>query len=186
MSFWRNLMPYNDRQPMQVIIADNDTYRFQPNVVITYLLDNGSITLDQIIAAFDGYGADLEQFAQLIDSSFDYYVDLPYVSDDALNEMACKINHRNVHLDRVEPTWQPLVRDENGGICFRKNSVVEYLVINNTLTIAELIKSRTIFPIADFEQLFMLCGYSVDAFTSEIVVRQSTVAILHKKAKLFM
>lgn len=66
-------------QPLYV--DDQDVLRFKENKIVTYLLENGGIDLNQIAAK--GFNvADEEQFAQLIGYSHSGFGDLSYVSDE--------------------------------------------------------------------------------------------------------
>lgn len=74
-------------KPIQPIITDeHGTYRFVPNEIVRYLLDNGGIDLNQIALKAqtgDGFSQeDQEQFAQLIGYSVVGSGDLSYMSDE--------------------------------------------------------------------------------------------------------
>lgn len=74
-------------KPIQPIEEDvNGTYRFVPNEIVRYLLDNGGIDLNQIALKAqtgDGFSQeDQEQFAQLIGYSVVGSGDLSYMSDE--------------------------------------------------------------------------------------------------------
>lgn len=65
--------------PMQPIIVDADgVNRFQPNHIVSFLLESGPYDLNQLALA-DFSDKDWRQFAQLIGYSVDGYHDLPYV-----------------------------------------------------------------------------------------------------------
>ena len=69
-------------RPLQPIITDeHGTFRFVPNKIVQYLLDNGGIDLNQI-ACQDFSQEDQEQFAQLIGYSVVGSGDLSYMSDE--------------------------------------------------------------------------------------------------------
>lgn len=68
------------RNPIQpVVIAKDGIIRFKKNEIVSYLLDNGGIDLNQI-AIQEFSDDDREQFAQLIGYSISGYGDLPYAS----------------------------------------------------------------------------------------------------------
>jgi len=74
--------------PMQAIIVDkNGAHRFSANAICRYLIDNGSIDLNEI--ATHGFSPeDQRQFAQLIGYSLSGYSELSNV-DDVSYEAAC-------------------------------------------------------------------------------------------------
>ena len=71
------------KHPMQPIYKDrHGTVRFKPNAVVSYLLDNGGLNMNDLgIVGFPK--EDQEQFAQLIGYSLGGFGDLSYVSDSA-------------------------------------------------------------------------------------------------------
>ncbi|WP_300440415.1 hypothetical protein [uncultured Mameliella sp.] len=79
------------RQPIQPLTEDkHGVLRFQGNAIVTHLLDNGGIDLNQI-AVMDFSREDREQFAQLIGYSWSGACDLRYMSDEVLD--AAKAMH---------------------------------------------------------------------------------------------
>ena len=75
------------KHPMQTIVLDNGTPRFQENKIVRYLLDivrhKGICDMNQLaILPFDN--GDREQFAQLIGYSVSGFLELSYVSDEAV------------------------------------------------------------------------------------------------------
>lgn len=81
------------KHPIQPLAQDEQgILRFKPNAIVSYLLDNGGIDLNQIATlGFDR--EDHEQFAQLIGYSLGGYSDLSYVKDETwetANRMAEK------------------------------------------------------------------------------------------------
>lgn len=67
--------------PMQPIITDeHGVVRFKVNAVVRYLLDNGSLDLNDLMQE-SFHHEDLEQFAQLIGYSVDGFASLSYASD---------------------------------------------------------------------------------------------------------
>ena len=77
------------RHPMQpVVIAEDGCHRFKENKIVTYLLDNGGVDLNQL-AVIGFSNEDREQFAQLIGYSVSGTSTLEYVSDETYyNAMA--------------------------------------------------------------------------------------------------
>ena len=82
------------KQPMQPIVIDeHGVKRFKKNAIVRYLIDHGSIKL-QDIAHLEFSQEDREQFAQLIGTSLSLVGDLPYVSDETYaiaEEMSAKL-----------------------------------------------------------------------------------------------
>ena len=73
------------KNPMQPLIMDeNNTVRFKSNKIVSYLLDKGGITLNDL-AVMPFSQDDKEQFAQLIGYSIKGYFELSYVSDESCN-----------------------------------------------------------------------------------------------------
>ena len=71
--------------PVQPLIdTESGDVRFKENKIVTYLLDNGGIDLNQI-AQLDFSREDREQFAQLIGYSYSGASDLSYMSDEVLS-----------------------------------------------------------------------------------------------------
>lgn len=69
------------KHPIQPIEEDkHGTIRFKTNAVVSYLLDNGSIDMNDL-AVIDFAQEDREQFAQLIGYSLSGFGDLSYVSN---------------------------------------------------------------------------------------------------------
>ena len=69
--------------PMQPIgFADDGCIRFKPNKIVQYLLDAGTIDLNQL-SLMPFTDADWDQFYQLIGYSVSGYCDLSNVGDDA-------------------------------------------------------------------------------------------------------
>ena len=69
-------------KPIQPIEKDNSGhYRFVPNKIVKYLLDEGPFILSDL-ACLDFSDEDWEQFAQLIGYSLGGFGELSYVSDD--------------------------------------------------------------------------------------------------------
>lgn len=76
------------KHPIQPTETDeHGVLRFKPNAIVRYLLDNGSIDLNDL-AALDFSQDDREQFAQLIGYSISGYSELSYVSDDTCGAAA--------------------------------------------------------------------------------------------------
>lgn len=74
--------------PMQAIIVDeNGVHRFSANAICRYLIDKGSLNLNDI-AGREFPPEDRRQFAQLIGYSLSGYSELSYV-DDISYETAC-------------------------------------------------------------------------------------------------
>ena len=70
------------KHPIQPLIEDNNgTVRFKENVLVTYILDNGGIDLNDL-ALIDFPLNDREQFNQLIGYSLSGYGELGFVSDE--------------------------------------------------------------------------------------------------------
>lgn len=68
--------------PIQPIENDeHGTARFKENKVVSYLLDNGSLDLNQLMSQ-NFPKADMEQFAQLIGYSLGGFSELSYVSNE--------------------------------------------------------------------------------------------------------
>lgn len=68
-------------QPMQPLYTDRrGVVRFKENAVVSYLLDKGGLTLNDL-ALVDFPQEDLEQFAQLIGYSLRGFGELHYVSN---------------------------------------------------------------------------------------------------------
>ena len=69
------------KHPIQPVAEDeHGTIRFKPNAIVSYLLDNGGIDMNDL-AMVNFSQEDREQFAQLIGYSLSGYADLSYVSD---------------------------------------------------------------------------------------------------------
>lgn len=64
---------------------------------------------------------------------------------------------------------QPLVRDEQGGLRFKENSIVKFLAANRLNELA-----RMNFPSEDWEQLAQLIGYSLSGFGELSYVSEDT------------
>ena len=75
-------MSNNPMQPL--IIDEKNIVRFKANKIVSYLLDNSGITLNDL-AAMPFSQEDREQFAQLIGYSIKGYFELSYVSDKSCN-----------------------------------------------------------------------------------------------------
>ena len=73
------------KHPIQPIYTDkHGTYRFKPNKIVQYLLDNGGLDLNDIaVAPFEN--EEHEQFAQLIGYSLSGFGSLSYTSDETYN-----------------------------------------------------------------------------------------------------
>lgn len=68
--------------PIQPLSQDETgQFRFQPNRIVQYLLDNGRIDMN-FLATLDFSDNDREQFAQLIGYSLNGFSELSYVSDE--------------------------------------------------------------------------------------------------------
>jgi hypothetical protein len=77
------------KHPMQPIVWAGDTIRFKENAIIRYLIDHGSISLNDIaVLASDPSNGftrnDQEQLAQLIGYSVSGFGDLPYASKETV------------------------------------------------------------------------------------------------------
>jgi len=68
------------KHPIQPVLSVNNVLRFKENAIVSYLLDNGGITLNDI-AFLDFSDEDREQFAQLIGYSLSGFGDLYYTSN---------------------------------------------------------------------------------------------------------
>lgn len=87
------------KHPMQPIVWVGDTIRFKQNNIVRYLIDHGSISLNQIAAlAQDGRSGftqeDQEQLAQLIGYSVSGFGDLSYASEETVaqaDEIAARL-----------------------------------------------------------------------------------------------
>lgn len=84
----------NPKHPMQPIVVDeNGTKRFKANAIVRYLVNHGSINLNDI-AALEFSQEDREQLAQLIGYSIGGFGELSYVSDETYEiseEMSAKL-----------------------------------------------------------------------------------------------
>lgn len=69
------------REPMQPLVMVDDVIRFQENVIVRRLLDEGGIDLNQMQTWFDVPQKDWEQFYQLIGYSLSGFHELSKVSD---------------------------------------------------------------------------------------------------------
>lgn len=70
------------KNPIQPLFTDNHgTVRFKENKIVSYLLDNGGIDMNQL-AALSFTQDDREQFAQLIGYSLCGFDELRYVSNE--------------------------------------------------------------------------------------------------------
>lgn len=74
-------------QPIQPLVIDHrGVERFKANAVVTYLLDHGSIDMNQIVRRFFTEKAfpqeDMEQFLMLIGYSLSGFGGISYVSDE--------------------------------------------------------------------------------------------------------
>lgn len=67
------------KHPMQPIVVDYGTYRFQKNAIVAHLLDHGGFDMNKL-ATMEFPRKDREQFAQLIGYSVSGFGDLPYAS----------------------------------------------------------------------------------------------------------
>lgn len=70
-------MTHPNSHPMQPIITVDGVARFKENAIVRYLLDAGTIDLNQL-AALPFSNEDRNQFAQLIGYSVGGFGDLPY------------------------------------------------------------------------------------------------------------
>jgi len=72
------------RHPIQPLVEDDQgVVRFKENKIVTYILDNSGIDLNQI-AVIDFSREDREQFAQLIGYSHSGASELSYMSNEVL------------------------------------------------------------------------------------------------------
>ena len=106
-------------QPLE--IDEQKVLRFVPNKIVQYLLENGSIDMNQI--ACKGFSQeDEEQFAQLIGYSLSGFGELSYVSDatyetahnmyhDKLSEMEAENKHLRETLNKVRVGIKMIVPD---------------------------------------------------------------------------
>lgn len=70
------------RNPIQPLVEDEQgVIRFKENKIVSYLLDNGGIDMNQL-AVKDFSEDDRRQFAQLIGYSLSGFGSLPYVNED--------------------------------------------------------------------------------------------------------
>ena len=74
------------KQPMQPIVWVGDVIRFQENKLVTYLLDHGGLTMNDLAMVPDVSRADREQFAQLIGYSVSGFGELGYVRKKTLRK----------------------------------------------------------------------------------------------------
>lgn len=80
------------KHPMQPIVWKDKVARFKENKIVVYLLDHGSISLNDL-AILDFNDDDRQQFAQLIGYSVSGFGDLSYASPKIV-ETADKIAAR--------------------------------------------------------------------------------------------
>jgi len=73
----------NPSHPIQPLVNVDGVIRFKENKIVTYLLDNGGLDMNDI-ASSDFSNEDREQFAQLIGYSHSGASELHYVSDMVL------------------------------------------------------------------------------------------------------
>ena len=162
--------------PMQPIYDANGTLRFKSNAIITWWLDNGSIDLNEVVAEFyENNKTDLQQFAQLIDYSVDGFFELGYATENTLNNINDIIDREEYGVQNFKLPFQPLLKDESGIVRFKSNAVVDYFFMRNSITLLDIVKMQDNFSNEDFEQLYMLLGYSVDGFAGQIKVRDNTI-----------
>lgn len=84
------------KQPIQPLVTDqHGTLRFKENSIVSYLLDNGGINLNDL-ARIEFSQDDRMQFAQLIGYSLSGFSDLSYV-DDATFEAATAMAEQGVN-----------------------------------------------------------------------------------------
>lgn len=74
------------KQPMQPIIWAGSVIRFQQNKLVTHLLDNGGLTMNDLARVPNISRADREQFAQLIGYSVSGFGELGYVRKKTLRK----------------------------------------------------------------------------------------------------
>ena len=75
------------RHPIQPLVTDkHGVIRFKENAIVTYLLDNGGINMNDL-AMKDFTQEDREQFAQLIGYSVCGFCGLSYASDEIVAEI---------------------------------------------------------------------------------------------------
>lgn len=95
----RKRKPYKEPHPIQPLMLDKQgVYRFKPNAIVRYLLDNGGIDLNKL-ACLDFSDNDREQFAQLIGYSLRGFGELHYVSNKTYNKAAKQI----ICIEPIEP-----------------------------------------------------------------------------------
>lgn len=162
--------------PMQPIYSDNGMLRFKENEIITWWLDNGDIDMNKIVAEFfESNPIDLQQFAQLIGYSVDNFFELSYVSDNTTKSINGIIERNEWGVHNFKSPWQPLVQDDNGVVRFKSNAVLDYFFMQNHITLLDIMKKQDDFISEDFEQLYMLIGYSVDGFVGQLKVTDGAI-----------
>lgn len=92
-------------QPIQPLEKDDHgVLRFKKNAVVSYLLDNGGIDMNDLAVAATRHRwprEDQEQFAQLIGYSLSGFGDLSYVRDDtyeAASRMADGVDEKDARI----------------------------------------------------------------------------------------
>lgn len=107
------------RHPIQPTEEVNGVIRFKENKIVTYLLDNGGIDMNNL-AVIDFTDEDREQFAQLIGYSLSGAGGLSYMSDETystaegmaevgFSETAARIEYLQTTLSNVKGALSKIV-----------------------------------------------------------------------------
>ncbi|MCD9477232.1 hypothetical protein GLP21_12610 [Photobacterium carnosum] len=161
--------------PMQPIYLD-DVLRFKENEIVVWWVDNGNINMNKIVAEFfNSNPNDLQQFAQLIGYSVDGYFELGYVSNNTIKNIEGIIERDEYGMQNFKSPWQPLIMDDNGVVHFKSNEILDYFLIQNSTTLMDIMQKKDDFSSEDFEQLYMLIGYSVDGFVGQPKVTDEAI-----------
>lgn len=89
--------------PMQPLVSDNGTIRFQQNSIVRFLLDSGPFDLNQL-ATMDFDDEDWNQFAQLLGSSVSGFCDLSYAKPSTVelaDAMAGQWIRYHAHVESI-------------------------------------------------------------------------------------
>ena len=74
------------KHPMQPLCLDSGVLRFKRNAIIDWLFDSGKLDLNEI-ALIPFPAEDRMQLAQLLGYSLGGYEELPYVTDESVEEV---------------------------------------------------------------------------------------------------
>jgi hypothetical protein len=78
---------------------------------------------------------------------------------------------------------QPIIRDANGVIRFKRNAIVDHFVRNHTIDLSQLAASLDAYSVEDAEQFWQLLGYSVSGYGDLSFVRPETIAEADRRAE---